>query len=350
MATLVNQLRLKFFLILCLCLLMGPLISTACQNGNQKAYILQTYPAKGQAVGAYGFIGVAFAQTMDAESVEKAFSLSPSVEGEIIWQDTTFFFRPIQALKRNVNYRASLKGNLSTLNGQTFSINLHWRFTARQPDLLFYVPMGEFGEIWCASSDGSHPRQLSQMDGKVFDFVPNRSGDQIVFSAQNEDGGLDLWVMDRDGDNQRILIDCKLDFCSEPTWSMDQTQIAYTRESFLPETAGYQPARVWIATISTAETAPLLEDEAGWEHSPSFSPDGKRLAFYDDRLGGISIIDLHTHQQEFIPSSVPGSGDWSPDGSKLVFTDSLVAPHEPFISVHILDIETLQVTSAFNEV
>jgi Tol biopolymer transport system component len=332
-----------------LSLFIGLLFISACQQVDQGLIIAQTFPVTGQEVGAYGFIGVAFSQAMEPESVEKAFSLSPSPEGEIFWQENNFYFRPIQALQRTTTYQATLQGEVSTLDGQTLPIDLTWHFTTREPDLLYFVPTDEFGEIWRSSSDGSQPQQLSQTDGNVLEFAPNRTGDQIVFSLQNGDGGRDLWLMDRNGANQQRFINCDMDFCDEPTWSMDQTQIAYTRQSYNPETRGYQPAQVWIASVDTAETSPFLAGKTGSGQAPSFSPDGERFAYYDTDLGGIHIIDIHTQQEGFVPSSVPDSGDWSPDGSILIFTNHVPAPHEPFIEVNVVNLDTLQVTPAFDQ-
>ena len=325
------------------------LLTAGCQSFSHPPLIAQTHPNPSTDISAFGWIGVAFSQPMEPESVENVFSISPEVEGEFLWQDTTFWFRPIQPFAQDTTYQARLSGDLLTTSGEAIPVDKSWSFSVRQPALIYYVPMGESGEIWRYSPEDGSPFQLSRTGGHVLEFSIERSGDSIAYTVQNDTGGSDLWVMGRDGGNQRKLLDCSQDRCGAPAWSMDTAWIAYTREVFNPETGGYSPAQIWTVDIKSGETQALYQSDFAFGHSPAFSPDGKQLATYDTTQKAIRILELSTSQESAIPRTLSGSGDWSPDGKQILFTDVLPAENEPFVEIYRLDLESQTIHFALGE-
>jgi len=311
--------------------------------------IAQTYPELDGEIGAYGWAGVSFSQPVIKESVEDAFSLSPETLGEILWQDDIFWFRPLQAFESNIEYQTRLSGEISTTDGDIFNLDQTWSFTIREPSILYYVSAGGGGELWRAKADGSEPKQITSTQNKVFEFSSDRTGEKIIFTFNNDLDGRDLWIVDRNGEDQRLLLNCGQDLCGEPAWSMDGQTIAYTREIYQAETGGYQPGQVWTVNLETGQTNQLYQSNFAFGHSPSFSPDGKRFASYDANNNGIRILNLTSSQESIVPRVIPGSGDWSPDGSKIIFTDLLSAENEPFVAVYIVDLETNAVERVLNE-
>ena len=330
-------------------LILSTLLLCSCQVNPAATLISHTYPETGDELSAFGWVGVTFKQPMSHETVEGAFFISPDVSGQIFWEDNTFWFRPLLAFKQDKLYQAHLNGDLETTDGQKISVNMTWDFSIREPDLIYYVRDGDLGEIWRCASDGSQIQQLSMTGGNVFDFTSNQSGTWIAYTVQNESNGLDLWVMDRDGENQQLLIDCRQDICSEPAWAMDQSWIAYTRERFLQEANGYQPAQVWEVEIQSSATSPLNQDDRIFGHSPSFSPDGTNLAIYDTTQQAIRVVDLQTLQETLIPHTLPGTGDWSSDSSQILFTDEVPAVMEPFVDLYLAYLSTGEVKTALSE-
>ena len=334
---------------LVLSLTLTAFILSGCRESGQNALIQQTFPEPDVPQSAWGWVGIEFSQPMDTASVEDAFVISPGVEGVFIWEGNALWFRPLEAFKQNVTYSAQVKGDLLTANEEIVPVDKIWTFNIRPPSLIYYVPLGDRGEIWRAAADGSNALQLSVTGGNVSDFAPSRTGDEIAFSVENEAGGRDLWLMDRDGGNQRMLINCRPDGCGEPDWSMDQSRIAYTREVYDPTSGGYQPAQVWTVEIETGETAQLYQSEFAFGHSPTFSPDGKNLASYDTSHDLIRILNLTTSQESVVPRVLPGSGDWSPDGSRLIYTDVLPAENEPFVMVYLVELDSEIIQPAFEQ-
>ncbi len=319
-----------------------------CNHNKSRSIIESYYPSESAQITSFGWVGISFTLQMREASVENSFTLSPFTQGETFWQENTFWFRPIKAFERNTIYQARLSGQIKTAKGIRIDVDHAWSFTIREPALLFFVPADQGGEIWKAQDDGSDAKQLTFTDDSVFEFSPDRTGEWIVFTNQNASGGRDLWLVDRDGEDQRLLLDCGQDLCNEPAWSIDGKTIAYTREIFQGAVGGYQPGQIWTVDIESGQTKNLYESDSVSGYSPSFSPDGKKLAFYDTANNGIRIQDLTSSQDSFVPRSIQGSGDWSPDGSKLIFTDHVAAENEPFIAVYTVDLESNVVESALD--
>jgi len=322
-------------------------VISACQGPDQNAIIDWTIPMDGEVISATSAIGIAFVEPMNTASVEEVFSISPQVDGTFTWDENTLWFNPNQAFTPDTSYEVKLRGELINREGKIIPGNVNWDFVIREPELLYYQLTGMWGELWRATAEGQDQRPLTESDGRVIDFTTDPAGDTIVYSLINDVEGSDLWLMDRDGYHQRLLIHCERDICREPSWSRNQTQIAYTRESFNPETGGFISSQIWIADAITGETNQLDRDRDAIGHSPSFSPDGNKLAYYDFEQLGIRVIDLPSSREFFFPSEVHNSGDWSPDSTKIIFTNIMPAAHEPFVEIYVADLATQEVTPAF---
>lgn len=317
--------------------------------GQKNDVIAGVSPLEGETLSAYGQVGVSFSQPMDHTSVEAAFSIQPAIEGHFFWVGNRFWFQPLVAFDPAETYQASLAGDLRAAAGETFTVDQSWLLTIREPDLLYFQPLDQGGELWRLNLNDESKTQLTRTDGNVIDFAPDRPGARIAYTVLNQLGGSDLWVMDHDGENAQELLDCGRDVCSEPDWSADGQVIAYTREVHLPDTGGFQAGQVWTVMVTTGETAQLYQSEAAFGFNPNFSPDGKYLATYDTTHEGIRILDLGTSQESILPRVLLGSGDWSTDGSKLIFTDLVPAQNEPDVVIYLLDLESKDVQALFGD-
>jgi serine/threonine protein kinase/Tol biopolymer transport system component len=164
--------------------------------------------------------------------------------------------------------------------------------------------------------------ELVRYDPKALQFVPFLSGisaGELDFSRDRQwityasypDGT--LWRSRIDG-SDRLQLTYPPSQAGLPRWSPDSTQIAYVATS---------PGRPWkIFLISAQGGTPqeVLPHEQG-EADPSWSPDGKQLAFgrgTDLVWAGIYIADLGTHRVTSVPGSEKFfSPRWSPDGQYL---------------------------------
>lgn len=97
-------------------------------------------------------------------------------------------------------------------------------------------------QVWVMNSDGSGPRRLSNANG-AFDPAWSPDGQQIAYDAdQDSDGWEELWLMDAEGNNRRMIHDPQGQAAAWASgWSADGRHLAFTTVEFVY----YQGAWYW---------------------------------------------------------------------------------------------------------
>jgi Tol biopolymer transport system component len=296
-------------------------------------------PREGNAAGIYGPIGLQFDQPMDQASAEAHFTLSPEMPGYFKWDGDILWFTPDTPFDPKLDYQVSLGAGALATSGRELQTEQSWTPNIQPPDILYLVLAGRGGDLWRWDSATEAGTALTNTGGAVIDFAPNRTGERIITAVQNEAGGSDLWVMPREGAAPTLLLDCGSDFCDEPAWSHDDAWVLYSRQVRNPNTQQLQNYQVWSLNMLTHETAPFLESGDIYGHSPSFSPDGSKVAFYHTTQSGIQVFDLDTGENFLLPTSAGTMGDWSPDGQSMLFTDLIPSALEPEVGLYIANLE-----------
>ena len=147
-------------------------------------------------------------------------------------------------------------------------------------------------------------------------FVSDRSG------SRREPTGFmrrikEIYVSEYDGANQRRLTSDG-DLVLTPSWSPDGKAIAYTAFR-----AGFQ--QILIARPGEGRVAPATAGR-GKNWLPAWSPDGQRLAFTSNRDGNEEIYVMRADGSEPVRLThsprIDTSPAWSPDGLQIAFTSA----------------------------
>jgi dipeptidyl aminopeptidase/acylaminoacyl peptidase len=167
----------------------------------------------------------------------------------------------------------------------------------------------------------------------------------IAFSSFRH-GAAELYLMTPQGTNQTRITQNTGVRDQSPTWSPDGTRIA-----FVTDRNGSYDIAV-ISSLGVENTVEILTgDSRRTEQHPAWSPDGTRIAFESDRDGNDEIYVMNADGTNVIRLTDNSASDtaptWSADGSQIAFVSSRTGDPEIFIMT-LNDLESEPVNISLN--
>jgi Tol biopolymer transport system component len=223
--------------------------------------------------------------------------------------------------------------------------------------VFFDSSWAPFVHIWSIKPDGTDARQESF--GAGLEGVPAISADGTLIAYEYDDlddPGLNgIYVKPRSGPGEpvQLTVSPKRGFDTNADFSPDGEQVVFQRVQFnecsprlcgLRDETGFT-ASIWVVGTDGSGLHKIVGGGQVWG-DPHYSPDGSRILIqsYDDGKGrsrGLISNEYtvrpdgsHMRQLTSGKSEVSFSGDWSPDGSRIVFV------HYQFGDDH-LEIQTM---------
>jgi TolB protein len=331
----------------CIVLLIGIVIWL----GNQMGIQITAQFSIGHTIGPFGPLTLVFSEPVDQALVEKDFFIQPEVEGTFLWEnDKTLHFVPNKPFAPDITYKLVLEPGELTSGGALLKKSRTWNFQTRPPLVAYLVSQETQSRLWTIEPDTGKATPLTDESFRILDFDVSRDGEFIVFSAFNQQQGLDLWRVDRSGGNLVLLLQCGPDRCSVPAISPDGRQIAYVREAAGPSPElQFGSPRIWLLNIASKKDAPLYKDQQILGYKPVWSPDGIYLSSFDGLSDQIYLLNLVTNEQLVIKSKKGNPVTWSVDGSTFVYTDIETAEFGPRTLVRALDLTHNETITLFGE-
>jgi serine/threonine protein kinase len=178
--------------------------------------------------------------------------------------------------------------------------------------------------------------------------TPNGGGSgKIAFASNRNNDVMQLWLMNSDGSNEKQLTNIPDGAC-QPDWSPDGTKLAFISPC-VNKREVYDGSKIFTMDLSDDNAItplPLPTNPLG-DFDPTWSPDGKKIAFASLRPGTdpetkeqlihIFIYNFDTGQMKEITNErwKDRHPDWSSDGNQLAFVRK-VATNE----IWIIDLTT----------
>lgn len=200
-------------------------------------------------------------------------------------------------------------------------------------------------QVYLMNADGSEVRQITDIVPKgdsgffIGELVWSPSGIRIAFSTNYRMTSLDIYWIDRDGNNlTKIYSDDS--YGGRITWSPDEQHLLFDScapgnfDLFMVGLDGSN-LRTIADGIYSGPAPATSKGNPSWEITPAWSPDGRQIAFVSDRLGGhvdIWVANPDGSGAQNVTGPVGGvfGPVWSPDSQWI----ALMAGGYGFYIVH----------------
>lgn len=304
-------------------------------------------PEENDGISPYASLSFEFSQTVDPEKVAESFTIVPDVPGQWVWEDD----RHAQWYASTpFHHEDSISFYFKDLpigeNQQKPAGSAHWKKSVRLTAVI-YLSVDENPQLYRIDLyNPDNRQQMTDIEMPVLDFQASPDGNQIVYSVANIMNGADLWIMGRQGEGQRMLLDCGADICSSPAWSLLTAELVFARQSAVQDEGSNRViSRLWLFDLHNETISPLLSDAGLNASDPAFSPNGRWVSYWNEDVQGIQLVDRQAGETFIVEGDSGNNGSWEPNSQSYYFQGVVVGETRFQTLVYKTDLGSKEVTT-----
>jgi Tol biopolymer transport system component len=171
--------------------------------------------------------------------------------------------------------------------------------------------------IWKSNMDGTGRLQLSDgsLPAEHLSISPDGSQGQVAFMAPSPESNVRrAYVISSRGEGAKLLLPKSSGPETDPSWSPDGRRIAFATNTIDDKN---RPSDIRIFDVPTQQVS-TVPDSAG-KFGPRWSPNGQYLLAPSLDLGNLYIFDFKTSQWTQIYEGISAYASWSHDG-RFIYT------------------------------
>jgi TolB protein len=187
--------------------------------------------------------------------------------------------------------------------------------------IAFQTKIESNTDVYLINADGSGLTNLTNNPWRDGGAAFSPDGGQIVFSSNRDGhtGKFNLYMMNADGGDQRLIYSAKEGMSGSPVFSPDGASILFANDF-----ASDGNFEIFKIRPEPGETAERLTFRGRYDGFPAFSPDGQRVAFISSTDGNSEIYLMNTDGTSLLRLTRNAAEDtlpqFSTDGKRIIFS------------------------------
>lgn len=171
-------------------------------------------------------------------------------------------------------------------------------------------------DVYVMDADSSNVTRLTEHPERDQRGVFSPDGATIAFVSQR-DGDVAIWLMAADGSNPRKLVQGR-----EPSFSPDGRRIAFTSSAFDDND------EIYLIDLDGSNRTRLTDNRRKLDWFASFSPKGDRLVYNSEAFGGQELMLMRADGQgqtriSIAEKTYEQEPVWSPDGKGIAYAGKM---------------------------
>jgi Tol biopolymer transport system component len=322
--------------------------------------VARTVPEEGSSdVSSKRPLQLVFTHEMEPDEVESRISIQPDVDVSFTWAERTLTIQPEEYWPEGETITLRLESGASAKIFLPILRSYTWLFQIAERRVIYLWPESGQADLYIRHLADEEAERLTQTESGVLDYSLSPDGDGVVYAAAQADGSTELRQITLSTGEDRQLYACPQDdCCQEVTHAPGGDRIAFERFGYITGQGGQPfpgPSSVWILDPGSPDESFPIGNADHITSSPNWSASG-RLAYYDDTLKAIALVDIENDSDaepfNFIPNDLGMSGSWSPDGQYLIYASIVIQDDDseddsnvPFYShIYRMDVDTGNLT------